>query len=278
MTDLVGVGSELKAAREAQGLAIDDVAQQLKFAPRQIESLEHEHFDRLPGPTIARGMVRNYARLLKLDPEPLLQRMAPKVEKAPDAGRIAARFRQPVPFSDGTKRSSLLYAGFSLGLLVLVGAVAYEWQQEKATPEFVAPAQSQRPQPEEITQTAAVVQTPSTEVPEPPRAAAQPPQRAAAPAVEEKEEKPAAAYRPLAPGMHRLVLRTEGEAWLEVKDGEGRMLVSSLNPAGTQRVVRGRPPFEIVIGNASLVKLTYNEKPIDLRPYTKVQVARFTLK
>jgi cytoskeleton protein RodZ len=271
LTDLVGVGAELKAAREAQGLAIDDVAQQLKFAPRQIESLEQEYFDRLPGPTIARGMVRNYARLLKLDPEPLLQRMAPKVEKAPDAGRIAARFRQPVPFSDGTKRSSVLYAGFSVGLLVLVGAVAYEWQQEKATPEFVAPAQSQRPQPEEITQTAAVVQTPSTEVAQPPKAAVES-------AVEEKEEKPAAAYRPLPPGMQRLVLRTEGEAWLEVKDAEGRMLVSSLNPPGTQRVVRGRPPFEIVIGNASLVKLTYNDKPIDLRPYTKVQVARFTLK
>ena len=89
MTELLGIGAELKHARESRGLAIDDVAQQLKFAPRQIESLEHERFDRLPGPTIARGMVRNYARLLKLDPEPLLQRMAPRVDKAPDPGLIA---------------------------------------------------------------------------------------------------------------------------------------------------------------------------------------------
>ena len=44
---------------------------------------------------------------------------------------------------------------------------------------------------------------------------------------------------PLAPGTHRIVMRTEGEAWLEVKDGAGRMLVSSLNPAGSERVVRG---------------------------------------
>lgn len=264
MTDLVGVGSELKAAREAEGLAIDDVAQQLKFAPRQIESLEQEHFERLPGPTIARGMVRNYARLLKLDPEPLLQRMAPRVEKAPDPGKIAARFRQPVPFSDGGKRSSLLYAGFSVGLLVLVGAVAYEWRQEKATPESVVPAQSQRPQPEEIKQTAAVTQS-ASDVPAPPKPAPEPEVRA-------EEDKP------LALGVHRLVLRTEAEAWLEVKDAAGRMLISSLNPPGTQRVVRGRPPFEIVIGNASSVRLTYNDKPVDLRPYTKVHVARFTLK
>ena len=53
MTESTGIGAALKQAREAQGLAIDDVALQLKFAPRQIESLEQERFDRLPGPTIA---------------------------------------------------------------------------------------------------------------------------------------------------------------------------------------------------------------------------------
>ena len=78
--------------------------------------------------------------------------------------------------------------------------------------------------------------------------------------------------------MLGIVLRTEGEAWLEIKDGAGRMLISSLNPAGTERVVRGRAPFDVVIGNASSVKLTYDGKPVDLRPHTKVEVARFTLK
>jgi cytoskeleton protein RodZ len=214
-------------------------------------------------------MVRNYARLLKLDPEPLLQRMAPRVEKAPDPGRIAERYRQQVPFSDGAKRSTLIYAAFSVGLLVLVGALAYEWQQERATPEFVAPAQLQRPQGPEPTQTAAAPQS-ALSVSEPPQA---PP----APAAEEIE--PPAAEKALAPGTHRIVLRVVAqEAWLEVKDGAGRMLVSSLNPAGSERTLRGRPPFDIVIGNAANVRLMYNDKPVDLKPYTKVEVARFTLK
>src|SRR5690606_29886115 len=64
-----GAGAALARAREEQGLALADVAQQLKLAPRQIEALEQERFGALPGPTIARGMLRNYARLLKLDPE-----------------------------------------------------------------------------------------------------------------------------------------------------------------------------------------------------------------
>jgi cytoskeleton protein RodZ len=284
LTELTGIGAQLRQARDAQGLSIDDVALQLKFAPRQIESLEQERFERLPGPTIARGMVRNYARLLKLDPEPLIERLAPRVERPPDANQIAARFRQQEPFSDSTKRSTLLYAGFSVGVLLLVGALAYEWHQQKSPP-LEAPA-LERTQPAEPAQTAAATQPPAP-VPEPapaPVVAEKPPPAAPAVVVEKKKpqsEKIAAAEdaeNPLAPGTHRIVLRTEGEAWLEVKDGAGRMLISSLNPAGTERVVRGRAPFDIVIGNASSVKLTYDGKPVDLRPHTKVEVARFTLK
>jgi len=281
LTELTGVGAELKQAREARGLSVEDVAQSLKFAPRQIESLEAERFDRLPGPTIARGMVRNYARLLKLEPEPMLERMAPRVAPAEDPGQLAARFKRPVPFSDSGRRSTLIYAGFSVGVLLLVGVVAYEWQQERAAPEFVAPAQPQRPAPE------------ATRVQEPPAALARAePQpevekpKVEKPKVEIEEPKPepetlkpeAEKPKPVPAGMQRLVFSLQEEAWLEVRDGAGRLLVSSLNPAGTERVVHGRPPFELVIGNASHVMLTQNGRPVDIKPHIKVEVARFTLK
>ena len=291
MTESTGIGAALKQAREAQGLAIDDVALQLKFAPRQIESLEQERFDRLPGPTIARGMVRNYARLLKLDPEPLIERLSPRVEAPPDANQIALRFKQAQPFADTAKRSTLLYAGFSVGVLVLVAGLAYEWNQQKTQPP-PAPAPERAQPAEPPAQTAAVAQEPAP-APEPAAAPAVAEKPPAAPPVAEKKppaatpaarkpeaEKIAAAEESdkLAPGTHRIVLRTEGEAWIEVKDGAGRLLIASLNPAGTERVVRGRPPFDLVIGNASSVKLTYDGKPVDLRPHTRVEVARFTLK
>jgi len=272
LTELVGVGATLRQAREARGLAIDDVAQQLKFASRQIESLENERFDRLPGPTIARGMVRNYARLLKIDPEPLIDLMAPRVEKAPDPARIAARFRQPVPFADGAKRSTLIYGGFSLGILALVGAVALGWQQDRAAPEFVAPAQTQRPQSEPAQTAAAstVVDTPVVQ--EKPAAVEE--KKIEEKKIEEKKQE----QKPIPAGVHQLTLRCEVEAWLEVRDGAGRLLVSSLNAAGSERTVRGRPPFELVIGNASGVSVFHNGKPVDIKPFIKVEVARFTLK
>src|SRR6185436_9448715 len=84
---------------------------------------------------------------LKLDPEPLIERLAPRVEAPPDANQIAERFRQEVPFSDSTKRSTLLYAGFSVGVLLLVGALAYEWHQQKTPPASQQVAEAPAPAP-----------------------------------------------------------------------------------------------------------------------------------
>ena len=281
------VGAALKAAREARKLSIAEVSQLLKFAPRQLESLEQDRFDRLPGSTIARGMVRNYAKLLRLDPEPLVARMAGKVE-VPDAGRLVSRYSEPVPFSDNARRSTLLYFGLSLGVLLVGGGVGYEWYQERNVVR----------QPAVIAAASQTLDAPTTPVPAPvdmPTAPAKAVEEAApvqaalaepalAKSDEARPQEKQAAVAPLKagedpiPGGRKLVLRTDQEAWSEVKDGANRLLVSSLNPAGTERVVYGRPPFSLVIGNAQHVRLLYDDKPVDLSPHVKVEVARFTLK
>jgi cytoskeleton protein RodZ len=264
---VTGVGEELLRAREACGLEITDVAQQLKFAPRQLEALEQERFDLLPGATIARGMVRNYARLLKLDPEPLIQRMADRLD-APDSNRLAERFSQPVPFSDGARRASFIYIGVSLGILALVGGVVYEWRHER-TPAPEAAASSAPPlEPPPIAAQPAV----ATPAPPPPIAMTQP-----SASLDPQEHPAAPPAKPAATGPNRLVVRCEEEAWLEVSDGAGRVLVSSLQPAGAERVLRTRPPLTLVIGNASRVKVTFNDRPIDLLPHTRAEVARLTV-
>lgn len=280
---ITGVGQELAAAREARGLALADVAQSLKFAPRQLEALEQERFDALPGATFARGMVRSYARLLKLDPEPLVERISGRCE-VPDSGRLADRYHQPVPFSDNARRSTFVYLGLSLGVLALVGGVAYEWQQErvaaaKAPTKATAVAKAS---PREVPRTAPMVPVQQAVAPAP---AAPVAEKAKAPVAAPEKTKTVAAVpvvvsaeKPkVVSGPHRLVVRTDGEAWIEIKDSSDRMLVSSLNPAGSERVVRGRPPYQLVIGNASNVRITYDDKLIDLAPHTRQDVARLTV-
>jgi len=79
-------GAELRAAREAAGLTIDAVAQQLKLAPRQVQALEGDDFERLPGRTFVRGFVRNYARYVGLDPDDVVS-LLPGADVAPSLQR-----------------------------------------------------------------------------------------------------------------------------------------------------------------------------------------------
>ena len=281
------VGPTLKAAREERGLSISEVAHSLKFAPRQLEALEQERFDLLPGGTFVRGMVRSYARLLKLEADPLVEGIAGHFH-APDAGILAARYSQPVPFSDSARRSTFVYLGVSVAVLGLGSLVAYQWYRDhraatqvamKRAPEKRAVAAAQ-PAPQVLP--AAPKPQPKTPE-EPPRAEAVVKVASAAPVVSSaasapmKIEKPPVAVSKVATGSHRLVIRCEEEAWIEVKDANDRMLVSSLNPKGCERVVQSRGPLTLVIGNAQHVRILHNDRPVDLAPHTKLSIARFTL-
>ncbi len=75
-----------------------------------------------------------------------------------------------------------------------------------------------------------------------------------------------------APG--ELKLAFDSESWVEVKDRSGQVVFAQLNRPGSEQVVRGQPPFDVVVGNAHGVHLTYRGKAIDLAPHTRVDVAR----
>jgi cytoskeleton protein RodZ len=288
----LSIGTALREAREARGLSVGEVAQQLKFAPRQLEALEQDKFEGLPGGTFVRGMVRSYARLLKLDPEPLVEHVAGRFA-APDASQLAARYSQPVPFSDNARRSTFVYLGLSLGVLAIAGGMAYEWYREHSVPARVAAAKQRpaapsaapapvQPPPQAQPKVADPVTSKTVVVQKTPEKATETPVEKAAlakPALDKSVDK-AAAPAPatkVASGLSRLVIRCEEEAWIEVKDANDRMLVSSLNPAGAERVVQARGPLTLVIGNATHVRVLHNDRLIDLAPHTKLAIARFTL-
>ena len=65
-------GARLAAYRKERGWTVEQVASQLNLAVRQIIALEHDDYPSLPGMPIVRGFIRSYAKLLKIDPAPLL--------------------------------------------------------------------------------------------------------------------------------------------------------------------------------------------------------------
>lgn len=256
------VGESLARARAAMGLTIDDCAQQLKFAPRKIEALEQGRFDELPGGTFARGMLRSYARLLNLDADKLVGRLGAQMQ-VQDTTDTAVSLRRPIPFSEAGKRGNLLYVALSALALIIVAWVAYGWLQERSGAARLTFVPAAQPPTAMIGGTVTATLTPPT-----------------APIPQEAEaEKPSGPSEPSAraPGTRRIVISFERDAWVEVRGAGGKTLLSQINPAGTQRVIEGEPPFALVVGNAQHVRVTYDEKPVELAPHVKVDVARLTL-
>ena len=64
---------------------------------------------------------------------------------------------------------------------------------------------------------------------------------------------------------------------MEVKDANGKVLLSKLNEAGSELRVAGKPPLTVIVGNAPDVSVLYNDREFPLEPHTKVAVARFTV-
>ena len=289
------VGGELARARAALGFSIADVAQQLKLATRQIEAMEQGRYEELPPGTFARGMVRSYARLLKLDPAPLVERIASRVA-VPDNAAAVATARRPIPITDSARRTNLIYAALSLAILGVIAAVVWEWQRESSGAAKLTFVTAAARAPLQTTQvplqtTQAPLQSAQTQVEQPATVANAVALPNLAPMTQPVPVVPAAvlaapAAAPLAipvaaaqsrTGTKRISMKFERTAWVEIRGRDGKPLISQLNSAGTEQTVEGRPPFALVIGNAQHVRLSYDDRQIDLAPHVKVEVARFTL-
>ena len=262
-----GPGRMLAQLRAERKLSTADVAQRLKYGVRQIEALEAEEFDKLPGATFVRGMVRGYAKLLDTDPQPLLD----ELDQRYVPGEIDLDLRDKgIPFVHSGKRGTRAYLALSLLALIVVAAILYEWRA--GTPLWSRFA-SNTPAPQRQSK------APPAAQPDAPRAETQIPTAAAAPSSAVAETPAAPAQQPSsgAGGEGRIRLEFDRESWVEIRDGDGKTLMSQLNPAGSRRVVVGRRPLSLVIGSGAAVRLIYNDKPVDLKPYIQIEVARLTL-
>ena len=127
---LTTIGTKLAAARESLGLSVADVARQIKLSVPQIEALEADDLARLPkSPVIVKGFLRNYARLLQLDPDKLLSGL----HTGPGSGgeAEAKRGRREVVTYDRPSRYWLkLLLGVLLIVAILLGAYEYHMNPE----------------------------------------------------------------------------------------------------------------------------------------------------
>ncbi len=119
------VAEQLRAAREAQKLTLQQVADATKIRADHLQALERSDFSVFSAPIYIRGSVKNYAARLKLD--------VPKILAAlDDELKATEKFSEPPPFTDETKKplDRVIYLLAKLNLkmafavLVILGIIA----------------------------------------------------------------------------------------------------------------------------------------------------------
>ncbi|MNR97542.1 Cytoskeleton protein RodZ [compost metagenome] len=124
-------GAQLAALRQERGWTVEQVANQLNLASRQIQALEEDNYAALPGMVIVRGFIRSYAKVLRVDAAPILagikeDKAAPAV-LPPERSPLSASFSETKLLSSNPRglRSKAVMGG---SILVVLGLLAYAGQ------------------------------------------------------------------------------------------------------------------------------------------------------
>ena len=276
----VSVGSTLREAREHLGLSIEDVENRLKFAPHQIEALEADDYGNLPEMSFVRRFVRSYARLLKLDPEPLLASL-PAIPVQPSL--YATSIEVAMPFQDNKSgQGRKIFWLLTIPVVIAVVWVVFVWLNHR---EPTVPHETMEPVdlPVAMTPASAVKAVPQQDLPVVPLAAKTVPVPGSV-AVAPAADNVASSVKGMEVGAgsaaqqsFSVQLQFKEKSWVRVKDHDGRVLLSKINPAGSEQKLDGRSPFSVEIGNARGVRLYYRGNPVDLAPYYNEGRARLTL-
>ncbi|WP_297325822.1 RodZ domain-containing protein [Nitrosomonas sp.] len=293
------VGHILRRARIAKGMSIDDVSRQLRLSVQQIEAIEKEDFEKLPGRTFLRGFIRNYANLVQLDSTPLLQMLPESVPVISTYERTPLTNKQ-LSFSSnressGNNRLIIIIILFAVILGAYFISENIGWNKtsdssamnneakkvtEKASVEIQLPISS--PIKNAINTQTNKAPEPSIQISTEKNANTELgiKTEALAVATENKSivqdtEKPTVASSDLG----NLYFKFTADSWVKVVDGKGVPLFEQLKKGGSEQMIVGKRPLSIVLGNASGVNLTYNDQEINIPSYKKQDgTARFTLK
>lgn len=276
-----GYGARLAWERQRVGLGVTDVAATLRLHPNQVRAIEQEDLTRLPELAYVRGFIRGYARVLNIDPAPILTDLNAKLAPVAvvDSGPAAD---YSVMRGAARERTSGWVIALALIGLIALGVLGWhatrsdaQVQSAPATPVAAASAvvipaaAAPVAAPIAATEPALTPATGSSASPAGPAA----PADAFPPADSAPVGTPSAvAVAPL------LMLRFDGVSWAEVTDANGKTLLSNLASAGNEHALDGELPLTVVIGDANKASVEVRGEAFNLLPFTRNNVARFTVR
>ncbi len=214
------LGGRFRAAREARGLALSEVADQIRIRSVYLAAIEDENWSAIGAPVYVRGFIRTYARFLKLDPEDAVaafNRTQPEPTAPPAPPGPAGRTLAPA------RRTGLLLWISGAVAVLLVAFVVYNELTMHGERTAQAPAATEAP-----SASAGASLPPPTPTPIPASAASS------------------------------LALVLSAPSWLRVTV-DGNVSMEGTFPAGTSKTFHGKNAL-VRIGNAGGVEIYVDGK------------------
>jgi transcriptional regulator with XRE-family HTH domain len=230
------LGERFRAAREARGLTLSEVAEEIRIRSVYLSAIEEENWSAIGAPVYTRGFLRTYARFLGIEPEEAVAAFNTAT------GTLPATAAPPALDDVRTRRASGRGGGLSpliwVASIVAIALVAF----------VVYNALTLHPQrPEPI---AAASQSASPAAASPTPNAFPSPQATGSLAPGEV----------LAMGPNTISVRLSAPSWLRVSV-DGSVSIEGTFPTGTARTFHGKSAF-VRIGNAGGVEIFVDGKSI----------------
>lgn len=251
--DPAPLGQALVEAREAQGLSVADVSRSINLRETVVRAIESDDFTLCGGDVYARGHIRAYARLLGLDPAPLVTSYDARTGAPPEGARVALLDDVDVPLERRGPNWALLAGAALVVVVALLG-----WQ---LVSELRGPAR-----PTEQVATAGSPTPSATSAPRPSSSVTGGPTTTpTAPATRTGTTSPTTPTSPtptVPADQVAVALKITGESWVEVRDAKGRTVWSGLLAKGDAKKFTDDSALRLTLGNAGGVELTVNGKSL----------------
>ena len=272
LEDNMTAGQWLVHIRKANGMSAQDVASRTNRALTQIMALEADDYSHVGEGVLLRAIVRHYAKVVGADQDEAIRHLPLKYQVAQPTLPDAITAEHP---TRGTPLKSPWIGRIWLILLALVvfGLLCY-WmfvsrflQTNEVAQKVTKPNQVQVvSQPSAATETMPPATAPTTL-----------PSTTETPIVDSDTaalNTPTVAHDSAINSGDTLTLKFKADSWVEIKDAEGKVLLSGSQFANTEQSVSGKTPLKVKIGGASQVDVTWKGAPYDLTPLIKGDVVR----
>ncbi len=283
----VSIGALLVNARKAASLSQVDVAEQINLPLRIVKALEADDFDNLPEATYIRGYLRNYARIVGINADLLINTFKEQHHQEPE---VITPIRSKQSYDPAILWSTAAVFTILVGLVVTwwfesnpVTTPSVELVSNESTAKTNTEMKQDFKHPLGSKDESAVAevhdelpvpmidhQTSEMNNPSVVDVITEDQQQA----MEDESRNPNLVS--LNDGAQMLTVTYVEKSWTEIRDADANTLMQGLIEPGVVRNLRGKPPFEVFLGNAPGVVIEVNGLYFDHSQYNRSnRTARF---